>query len=228
MRMGLYRRHYLNPRQRRKAGCFFIIMILVLSLFVTGLLLSRIHSVFEIRAVAFANGVATQAVNDATHDYMAEHNISYDSFVMLKTDDTNTPTALEADTGMMNSFRADITEKIAQHVESNVNGTIFIPIGSLLGNDLFNGMGYNIPVKVAPTNIVDVDFEDEFTSVGINQMKHSMYLKAKISISIMTSAMHTNETVEVKFPIADTVIMGKVPNYYGTGMTAVLPEQNTQ
>lgn len=225
MRMGLYYRRYHKPKARKRAWIMTLIFILCLMIYITCVLFSRIHSVFAIRADAFANGVATQAVNLATQDYMQTHQLTSNSFSRIYQDEENRPIAVESDTAFMNRFRADITERIAYYVQQNMNGTIYIPLGSLLGNDLFNGVGYHLPVKVVPSDIVDVDFADEFTSVGINQTKHSVYLNARINVSIMTSAMSISEDVYVKFPMVDTVLVGEVPHYYGNALgTLSLPE----
>jgi sporulation protein YunB len=225
--MGLYRRRLYTRRTKKRLFVFTTFFILLLITYICCLLMSRVHSVFAIRADAFANGIATQAVNLATQDYMSTHNISVQSFSSIQTDDNKRPMSIESDTGMMNSFRADITERIAYYVEKNMYGTIYIPLGSLFGNDLFNGVGFNLPVKVAPSDIVDVDFEDEFTSVGINQVKHSVFLKARINVSVMTSAMCVSEDVYVTFPMADTVIMGDVPNYYGKDLNVAATVEKT-
>lgn len=69
-------------------------------------------------------------------------------------------------------------------------------------------------VKVVPAGSVSSEFLTEFTSAGINQTRHRIYmqLSATVRIVIPTGA----KLVEVLSlaPIAETVIVGNVPDSF--------------
>ena len=61
------------------------------------------------------------------------------------------------------------------------------------------------------------DFYDNFESCGINQSRHTVYLKASMDISIITTQATTTGSVSAKIPVSETVIVGNVPTYLGNG-----------
>ena len=81
-----------------------------------------------------------------------------------------------------------------------------------------------MPVKIYPISCVGTDVHETFTSCGINQVRHSIYLKAQIDIGYSGYMFDTTETVTVNVPITDTVIVGEVPQYYGMGDMDMEPE----
>lgn len=69
-------------------------------------------------------------------------------------------------------------------------------------------------VKVVPAGSVSSEFLTEFVSAGINQTRHRIYMRlsARVRIVIPTGA----RDVEVLSfaPIAETVIIGRVPDSF--------------
>lgn len=62
--------------------------------------------------------------------------------------------------------------------------------------------------------MVDVNFGTEFEHAGINQTRHRVYLivntEAKVIVPFNSSNMH----VTTYLPVAETIIVGKIPENY--------------
>ena len=101
--------------------------------------------------------------------------------------------------------------KLCQTVESQV---IEIPLGNLFGSKLFSGTGPYIPVKIMSVTSVNSSLENEFLSVGINQTMHKIYIDAIIDLSVMVPGYESVVSVSTTVLIAETVIVGKVPDTY--------------
>jgi len=59
-----------------------------------------------------------------------------------------------------------------------------------------------------------VRFDNALSSTGINQSRHAITLKADVDIDILIPWETISTTVETDILIAETVIVGRVPNTY--------------
>ena len=57
-------------------------------------------------------------------------------------------------------------------------------------------------------------FENEFTEAGINQTKHRIILYVDVSVSILLPGFSAYTKVSNAFAVAETVIVGSVPDTY--------------
>lgn len=86
--------------------------------------------------------------------------------------------------------------------------------------DLFHGIsglsGISPSIKVAMERAGSIDsrIDSEFTSVGINQTLHRIYLNLKCSIGILTPFKTVTKDVYSKILLTETVIVGEVPSTY--------------
>ena len=74
---------------------------------------------------------------------------------------------------MLNALKSDFTTELQEKLRDTKN-TIKIPLGSMSGFYLLNGVGPPITVKILPISQVRTDFEDKFEGQGINYVKHSI------------------------------------------------------
>ena len=61
---------------------------------------------------------------------------------------------------------------------------------------------------------VNSEIDSEFTSVGINQTLHRIYLNLDCSIGILTPFKPIHQKVSSKVLLTETVIVGEVPSTY--------------
>jgi len=58
-------------------------------------------------------------------------------------------------------------------------------------------------------------FSNEFLTAGINQTKHQIMLEISIQVNILVPGHATQETISTQMLVAETVIVGDVPNTFG-------------
>ena len=63
---------------------------------------------------------------------------------------------------------------------------------------------------------VSADFNSSFESAGINQTKHQIYLDVKTSVYSFLPGFRTTTDVETNILVAETVIVGAVPQLVTT------------
>ena len=79
------------------------------------------------------------------------------------------------------------------------------------------GRGPQVKVKFEPVGSVTTDFMTEFEDAGINQTRHKVYLVFNAAVRILIG--NASQTVEISTQvlIADTIIIGDVPQNYFQG-----------
>ena len=194
MRMGMTR------RKRHRWLCIPFAMLVA-----AALLVIKLEPAFVMYLDADANTLVTTAINKS----VAEVFESYDSSGLYH----NENDAFSVNTAEVNKLKAKITLRLQEMF--NKESIVKIPIGSATGFYLFNGSGPSIPVKITPLALVNSDIEDEFTSEGINFVKHSMYMNISVSVNYSGFLIYKNSTVTARVPILEHISSGNVPQYYG-------------
>lgn len=118
------------------------------------------------------------------------------------------------DTSMLNALKSDFTTELQEKLRDTKN-TIKIPLGSMSGFYLLNGVGPPVTVKILPISQVRTDFEDKFEGQGINYVKHSIYMNVRVKIMYRGFLLHSSSNVETSIPVIENINSGTVPQYYG-------------
>ena len=145
---------------------------------------------------------------------MQQSSYSYDDLVNIDKTETGQITSITTNVTNMNKLKADIALAVSEKVAELEDTKVAIPLGSLLGSDLFSGTGPRLHVNLVPMGYAHIDFTNSFTEAGINQTKHQIDIIVKVNIGMLMPT--GNETVEVStsVPVAQTVIVGLIPDTY--------------
>lgn len=164
-------------------------------------------------AVSDATDIVTKAVNKSVNEVIGSGAYGFDYFVDLEKDSDGSVTAIKSNMLHINTLSAQILERV---IESTDNGilTVKIPLGNLSGINLLLNKGPDIDVEIIMLTSSKVDFRNEVVSSGINQTKYQLVLEVTINIDILVPwGTESAETV-TEVIVADTVIVGKVPDTY--------------
>lgn len=164
-------------------------------------------------AMSDAIDMVTLAVNEAVQDIMSEEDYAYDYFVRLEKDSEGNICALGTNVSRINSISAEILSRVVGAAE-NGRLDLRVPVGNLLGSNLLLGKGPEVPVEIITLTSSYIDIENELLSTGINQAKHKIVLKIDVDIDILVPWDVITTTVETRVLIAETVIVGSVPETY--------------
>ena len=89
-----------------------------------------------------------------------------------------------------------------------------MPLGAFTGVEAWAGFGPKVNLKIIPISNVECRFVSKFEEAGINQTKHSIYLKIVADISIILPSKTRNFASLTEVLIAESVIVGAVPDTY--------------
>lgn len=200
---------------------FLIVFVLTVLMLISAsvLVLARIKPVFKEKVLHAARIKAIEIVNTAVNDVFDE--CGTEDFVRINSDGSGNVMSVSADSVQMNKLKSKVAVRISEYAEESDGTYIYIPVGSLTKYPVFQGIGYRIPVRISLDAAAKVDFDDEFTSAGINQVKHKIFLTAETEVYAVSAAMTVSENISAQIPVAETVIVGDVPNYYGDNLSVV-------
>lgn len=164
-------------------------------------------------ALSDAQDLVTFRINETVHRVLSEKNYGYGDFVTLEKDGEGNITAIITDTARIDLLSSELLMEISKAAD-NGQLDVVVPLGDLLGAGVLQGRGPRIPVRVGMMTSSIVRFENDLVSTGINQSRHTLLLVARVDIDLLIpwGSMHT--TVESEIPIAETVIVGRVPSTY--------------
>lgn len=207
-----HRPRMLRHRTEKKAAVLMIFVIIAISLGIifAGRFLKDISGQI---ALSNASDTITAAINDKINEKMSEGQYDYNYFVTLQKDDAGNITAISANMARINTLSSEILQEVIAATNNGMED-IEIPLGNLLGSNLLMGRGPEVPVKIIMLTSSYADFRNEIDSAGINQVKHQIILEVRVQIDVMLPWEVRSTEVLSEVLIAETVLVGKVPDTY--------------
>lgn len=152
--------------------------------------------------------------NDAIAKQIAAGNIRYDRIVYFEKDLDGRITALKTNMTEVNRLKTDILNIINDEILALDHSDIGIPLGSLFLPEFFSGRGPSIPVHILSIRNSDAVFISDLTQAGINQTLHKLIMEVSIDVSVLILGQTGSFTLTSEVVVAETVIVGQVPDTY--------------
>mgnify|MGYP000165697932 CR=1 FL=1 len=165
-------------------------------------------------ATTKVSNTVTRIVSEAVYQAIEDGEIRYDGLVTFEKDETGQITAVRSNMAAFNHLQADILDTILTRIDQVSARELSIPVGTLTGFSLLAGRGPRISVRMESVGSSEANFHNEFVSAGINQTKHQIILTVDVSVSILLPGFTTATKVSNSFIVAETVIVGSVPDTY--------------
>lgn len=204
----------LKCRKRYKSNIIIILILVISTGF--GLVMRRLENPFSDAFYSYAVKAGNDAVNDAVSQCMDNRSITYNDLINLKENSKGEIISLSADTAKINRLKADISKTVDNNIKSYKGESLHINFGASQDNILLASVGPVVKIKVKPYSATKTEFRDEFISAGINQVRHCIYLDIFSTVTISGFNMRKTHNVENTILIADTIIVGSVPEFYGS------------
>ena len=153
-------------------------------------------------------------INDAVDKQIENKNIRYDRVVYFEKDLDGRITALKTNMSEVNRLKTDILNLINDEILAMDTSTLGISLGSLILPEIFSGRGPEIPVQITSIRNSDAYFLSTFQEAGINQTMHQLNMVVCVDVAVLILGQTNYFTVESQVIVAETVIVGSVPDMY--------------
>ncbi len=201
----------MEPRQKAKFFCFFLACILIV-LAIIGT--SHLKTILGNLAVTRVSNMVNQVVTEAVSDAVDSGEIQYNALISLEKNASGGVAALVSNLAEFNRLQSSITRDILEGLGGMEEIELEIPAGTLSGSAFLAGRGPRLTVRTQTTGSCAARFENEFSQAGINQTTHRILLCVDVSMSILLPGFRTGTEVSNAFSVAETVIVGEVPDTY--------------
>ena len=189
-----------------------VIFTLLLALTVAGVL--HMKPVVVDLATARTSNAVNRIVVAAVNDAVDSGRIDYEQLVDFDKDAEGHVTALRSNMAAFNRLQASIADDILQRMAEVSSTDLAIPIGTLTGSPLLAGRGPCLRVRMQSVGTATARFDNQFSSAGINQTRHRIILDVDVHVSILLPGLTTYTKVSNEISVAETVIVGGVPETY--------------
>lgn len=190
----------------------FLLAALILA--VGGFLLfrSKYHDAMWELAETQVRNSTSDLINDAIARQIELQDIRYDRIVYFEKDLNGRITALKTNMSEVNRLKTDILNLINDEILALDSSELGIPMGSLIIPEFLSGTGPEIPVRVLSIRNSDATFVSRFTEAGINQTLHQLAMSVSVDVSVLVLGRTNSFSVSSEVVIAETVIVGEVPD----------------
>lgn len=219
----MYRRPFFRGRARSRgaaetrpapkhAAAVILLLLSALLMFLAAALLYLKNLSSQI-AVSDASDIVTMQVNTAISELLRDGDFDADYFVKFEKNEAGEVTAISSNMAHINALSAQILERVVGLTENHTL-TVSIPAGNLSGVSMLMGRGPGVPVEILVLTSSRVEFLNSIVTAGINQTKHQISLLVIVDIDVLVPWGTESTQVSTEVLIADTVIVGQVPDTY--------------
>lgn len=204
-----------RPRKKHRA-IFTVAVVLVIAVFLISYLDNKLDPLVAMMAEIQVKNMVSEMVNASTVRALLESGYTYDSLVNIRYDSVGRITSFSADSVKMTHLQTKITEYIINDFKGLSEFSIELSVGNVVDDEIIFGIlpDMHIPASVDPAAAVTSTIESTFESAGINQTLHKIYADIKVDICVLTLISNLNIEINSKVALAETVIVGDIPNVY--------------
>ena len=207
------RLRYLRLTRRQRALIWLTFAFVLLAALAAAAVLHMKPIVVDLAAARTSNTV-NRIVVAAINDAVDSGRIDYGRLVDFDKDAEGRVTALRSNMAEFNRLQASIADDILQRLAEVSTTELTIPIGTLTGSPLLAGRGPCLHVRMQSVGTATARFDNQFSSAGINQTRHRIILDVDVHVSILLPGLTTYTKVSNEISVAETVIVGGVPDTY--------------
>lgn len=200
-----------NEKRRRFAKIVVFALFLLLSCVLIYNL--QILPVLFPLAKAKCTTELTDAVNRIVRARMQSDSDGYADFVRLHFGEDGSVASVETNTPRLAKLSGDVVGDVTNAL-THERMTVLIPLGSLSGSALLSGKGPDVRVKLAVSQKITCAVRGDFTESGINQTLHRVFLRVTVEVCALLPGAVQTFSVPTDVCVAETVIIGKVPEAY--------------
>lgn len=158
--------------------------------------------------------IAQTSMDNAVIEVLEDIVINYDDLVITETSESSAITSIQTDSKKINMLKAEISNAITENIKQDKSVSVSVPVGAFTGLVLLSSVGPEMPVNLRMDGSCTTTIESEFTSAGINQTVHHIYLYVEADVSLTCPIIGHEATIISKYELCQTVIVGSTPNMF--------------
>ena len=205
-----------NKKKYPQKGIMFykvmVMVVILIATITTVFIINAINPIIDRISINEVQNKVTRITNNEAQKIMQDY--QYNDLVTVVTDNDKNISMIQANTNTINKVASSISMNIVDELKENTNSNIRIYLGTLFGITLLSGTGPRIIVKISNTGNINTSLKSEFSSAGINQTLHRIYLEINMNVSILTPYHSIISNTKSQVLLGESIIVGNVPESY--------------
>ena len=202
----------LKRKIKRKLK-IFLAVLLSLCVLIMLYLNFVVNPVIIATSTAKVRSLSQRAVENVVWQVIKDSSI-YDTLINITRDENGKILAVCSNSATINMLALELTEKAQDALSQMGASGVDIPIGSFSGMPIFTGRGPDVNIKMLPIGTIYCKFYSSFSSAGINQTNHRVYLRVYSSVSVILPMANQIIDTETELMISESIIIGEIPDTY--------------
>lgn len=203
--------------RKRKRLKKIVALVLVLSLLTGAGLYVRSNIVPLVTEKAYYSirGEAVTALNNAYQKTVDEMtSLGYSDFVTVTKDSNGKISFISVDMLKVNNVMSFISTVVLEEMQSIATDGVDVPLGAFSGILLLGDNGKDVNIEVETVGIAECNFRSDFETVGVNQVRHTLYIDIVASANVVLPLYAKDVFCESSLLLCENVIVGEVPEFY--------------
>ena len=200
--MTVVRLRYIRLTRRQRVRIWIVIVLFSLTALLWAVLL-HLRPILVNVATARCSNTVHRIVVAAVNDAVASGHLEYGKLVSFDKDADGHVAALRSDMAAFNRLQTEVADDVLARLAEVSATELAIPLGTLTGSPLLAGRGPKLYVKMETLGTASAKFNDRF-----------ILLEVDVSVSILLPGITTYTKVSNEISVAETVIVGGVPQTY--------------
>lgn len=199
------------PRNVKIGSILLLVGVVALLITVDGV----VRSVISDYPMNVSSGVITNMMDNAMDRVLSESNLSPNAVDNVVYNENGAVLGIETDTSQLTRIKTEFTKKFNELLYKQGDILkISVPIGTLIGHEYTVGRGPKISFNLQFTCTVSSELKSTFSDAGVNNTLHTIELCVTNNIYIIIPWGHNSRTVNTKYIISQTVIVGDIPDAF--------------
>ena len=181
-------------------------------------------------AEAQGNWKATETIHNAILEQVSAK-VHYIDMVKIEKNSQGEIILMQANILLVNKIASEAVLEVQRSLKVLQTESLAIPLGQIIGSKFLATYGPKMDLRLIPVGTVRVNVLEHFSDAGINQTRHKISLEVISDLKIVVPFISSTTQVKTAVPLADTIIVGPVPEHYWGGVTldigAQAPAANT-
>lgn len=157
---------------------------------------------------------AMNAIDSAVADILSEDPVDYNSLITMNESESGSVSSLQTNTTAVNVLKAELSLSITERIRKSSSISVGVPAGAFTGLVLLSNIGPDIKVHLSLDGSAVTTIKSEFTSAGINQTIHRIYLVVDADVSLTCPIIFYETNVVSEYELCQTVIVGNTPQFF--------------
>lgn len=203
-------------QKQKKIKKAFMILISVLLLVVVYFELT-VKDRVELAIISQIKSKSHETINETVREYIKNNKVLFDSLVDISRDDKGAINSISENVYAVNAVKTDVI-KLSQNSVNDVmcKSGIDVQLGNFTGLVILSSFGPYIHMDIDANTTIKCEIQSEFKTSGVNQTVHHTTLNMNVDIYVGNPIRIESIAYKTSFELSQTVIVGNIPNMYGS------------